>query len=313
MAIERVYKAIDPVAFISDGENSGVINITDTFCFKVKMIVILNADGMVPARFQVKRVNSKTQMILGQVKTSLHNRSDLSAYLLSLNSTVSAPEQPRPDIPDVDYNRATYEEEPTVAHRRILVDKYGLPYTIDNPMPTQLSDGSIEIGTVNAEIEVQLSHQDNVPDVGDVADSTQIGDGVEILQINPDGSITVKLNPLPPSNVKVMSTFNEVSSVPSNTITTVATYTVPVAKIAILETVDVSGSNIGTYTVEVNGVVKDKKRTWFNGPMSERFDFRTTSGGSVQLVAGDVVRAVITHKRPTVGDFSAKIDVIEIE
>jgi hypothetical protein len=42
---------------------------------------------------------------------------------------------------------------------------------------------------VNGELEVQLSHQDNVPNLGDVADSVRVGDGTNVLKVNPDGSI----------------------------------------------------------------------------------------------------------------------------
>jgi hypothetical protein len=61
--------------------------------------------------------------------------------------------------------------------------------TVTNPIYVRLSDGSISIGTVNAELEVQLSHKDNVPNAGDVADSVRIGDGVEELDLNTDGSV----------------------------------------------------------------------------------------------------------------------------
>ena len=71
-------------------------------------------------------------------------------------------------------------------------DESGNAFTLANPLPVELSDGSISIGTVNAEVEVQLSHQDNVPDAGDVADSVRIGDGTNELAVNADGSINVK-------------------------------------------------------------------------------------------------------------------------
>ncbi len=88
------------------------------------------------------------------------------------------------------------EHEDNADSKRVtFVDESGVitGYSADKPLFVQLSDGSIEIGTVNAELEVQLSHQDDVPDTGDIADSVQIGDGTDTLEINPDGSIKAPL------------------------------------------------------------------------------------------------------------------------
>jgi len=67
----------------------------------------------------------------------------------------------------------------------------GNPITTENPLPVQLSDGSINIDTLDAQLEVHLSHLDNTPDIGDVFDSIRIGDGTNQLSINPDGTINV--------------------------------------------------------------------------------------------------------------------------
>lgn len=72
-----------------------------------------------------------------------------------------------------------------------ITDENGNPYGPDNPLSVQLSDGSVNIGTVNAELEVQLTHLDNDPDAGDVHDSIRIGDGVEELAINADNEALV--------------------------------------------------------------------------------------------------------------------------
>jgi len=144
MAIEKHYEAISPVFFTADGQNNGIITVEDTFCFKVKMVIVINADGKDPLRQQIKRVLSNTQMILGEEHKSLHNRSDLSSYLLALNPTVKSPEQPRPNIPPADYERAAYEEEPTLAKRSYEVDKYGNPFTLDNPKPVTEAGFSFE-------------------------------------------------------------------------------------------------------------------------------------------------------------------------
>lgn len=61
---------------------------------------------------------------------------------------------------------------PTTAN---LKDENGDAYSPSNPLHVQLSDGSVNIGTVNAELEVQLSRKDNDPDAGDVHDAVRIG------------------------------------------------------------------------------------------------------------------------------------------
>ena len=98
------------------------------------------------------------------------------------------------------------------AKRVTLVDgdgNSGLGLTSDNPIFVRLSDGSISIGTVNAELEVQLSHKDNDPNSGDVADSVRIGNGEFEANVNEDGSFDVNmLNKLinkPHDDVETMS------------------------------------------------------------------------------------------------------------
>lgn len=222
MARERTYDRIPPSAFTADGEENGLVTIADTACYKVKMTVTLTADVLGIKNFVVNRVLSSTQMLLGPDNGPITGRANLLAYTMAANTTIEASEQKRPDYSDIDYERYAFEEEPTLAKRVFNVDKYGKSYTVGNPFPVRLSDGSVHIGTVNAELEVQLSHQDNVPDAGDIADSVQIGDGVEIIQVNPDGSINIKIIPgLSGTPIKYLEhkTFN------NTTETVVATFT----------------------------------------------------------------------------------------
>jgi hypothetical protein len=90
--------------------------------------------------------------------------------------------------------RAVYEEGPTSALRNVLVDHRGHFYSADNPLSVQLADGSINIGTVNAELEVQLAAEDNYPNLGDVHDSVRIGSGVlgTYLEIYPSKDIDIR-------------------------------------------------------------------------------------------------------------------------
>jgi len=309
MAIERFYKRISPVNFTADGQANGIVTIDDTFCFKVKMKVVLEADGKDPLRLEVKRVLSKTQMILGPIDQPIHTRKDISEYVLGINPTVEAPEQERPKIPPSDYERATYEEEPTVAKRVIPVNKYGEPNSPENPLYAQLSDGSIEIGTVNAELEVQLSHKDNDPDAGDIHDSVRIGDGEETASIS-EGALDVNFV-LTSDNV-IKSTYSEILNVANSVNQVLVTYTVPVSKTARLQISSFSGQNIAEYTITLNGTPIDKKRTYFGGSLNGCFDFRNFPGGGLSLLSEDEIVVEVTHNRPMTGNFNGRIQVLEI-
>jgi hypothetical protein len=134
---------VGPFAFIEDGKSNGIVKIEDASCFKVKMTVILTADGKDSLQLEIKRVVDFNTLILGPTGQGIYTRSDLSGYTLNLSPSLKAPEQERKKIPDVDYERAVYEEEPTVAKRSVLVDKLGRSYSENNPFPIkQISDSA---------------------------------------------------------------------------------------------------------------------------------------------------------------------------
>lgn len=194
--------------------------------------------------------------------------------------------------------------------RRIKhVDEFGSPINTQNPLPVRLTDGSLNIGSVNAQLEVQLSHAADTPDPGDVPDSVQIGDGQDILEVNPDGSINVNVVTGSSSNTK--NFYNEVSSVVSSTPTTVVSYTAPVGKVSFLDRVFVSGTNIAAYSVKRKGTVIDKKRSYFGAALNVEFSF-FSGEGSLNLDPGDVIIVEVEHFRPNPGDFNGRIQVIEV-
>lgn len=188
--LEKRFSAVAPQALTANGTAEGKITVADTRLFKVKQKIFLQSSTQQPRDgLEVKKIINITEMIVGPEKSAIHITSDVSDFLVADTATVAANEQFRPIIPSEEFNRAVYEEEPTVAIRSMLVDKEGNDYRVNNPLPVELSNGSVNIGTVNAELEVQLSHKDNFPNVGDVADSVRIGDGAHELAINSDGSI----------------------------------------------------------------------------------------------------------------------------
>lgn len=194
---EKRFYAIPAQALTADGTVDGTITIAKTFCWKVGQIITCVSSTVQPRRLKIKAVLSETTIKVGEIDTPIYKFTDVSSLLVADTAMIELHDDydsnRRPVIDLHEIQRQVYEEEPTIALRSHLVDWLGRSYCVDNPIPVQLSDGSIDIGTVNAELEVQLSHQDNVPDAGDVADSVQIGDGVEILEINPDGSINVDI------------------------------------------------------------------------------------------------------------------------
>lgn len=196
------------------------------------------------------------------------------------------------------------------AKRVTLVNLDGTQNSPENPLYVQLSDGSINIGTVNAELEVQLSHKANDPDAGDVADSVRIGDGVEEMAINPDGSINAVVVPST-SSALIKSTFNSVSSVPTSVSTLIHSLVVPASPVTFLHKIFVSGQNIATFQVKINSITVDLKRTYFGGSLDLVFDFSNGSSG-LKLSTGDLVEVFVEHQRPMVADFNARIQTVEV-
>ncbi len=304
--LEKRFPAVAPQALTSDGTSTGVVTVADTSLFKVKQEVILSANTL-PNRddVEVKNVLSPTQLVVGPKTGDITSVSNVSAYTVALSAAIFANAQLRPKISSDHFERAVYEEEPTVAKRVILVDKFGQKYETDNPLPVQLSDGSINIGTVNANLDVQLTDKESAPGEEDY-DVTRVGDGVNQLKVNTDGSINVILENSVDQPEVVVSEFNQVSSVASSVTTNLLTFSIPVAKRLILTRVEVGGTNIATYELYINNAISGCKRTWFSGSLNETFDFTSSTGG-FELSAGDTVQVKVIHFRPDLGDFEARL------
>jgi hypothetical protein len=172
---EKRYYAIPPLALTANGTSEGLITISNTYCFKVGQVVLFKQAGTGIKRAKIQRITSETEFIVIEANEPIITKSKLDMSAFSIGDTVELLESKRPVIDLHEIWRQVYEEEPTVAVRSHLVDWLGRSYDTTNPMPVQLSDGSIDIGTVNAELEVQLSHRDNYPDAGDIHDSVRIG------------------------------------------------------------------------------------------------------------------------------------------
>lgn len=332
---EKRWAAVPPQLFTANGTANGEIKVANTAChfFKVKQKVFLTASSLSPLdNIEIKKILDDETIIVGPCGSNIHSTINISAYTTALGAAIVANEQMRSSVPLEEFTRAVYEEEPTVANRTILVDECGNRITDNNPLPVKIPAVEITIGDLDVQLDGVYNFVDNPdPDnVGVIAHNrnaiptdldqvnriTSVTSGnVHALDTsihNSNGTAIDTINPLPVVTVpgpgaSSKSFYNEVTSVATSVITTVITYTVPGATTAALQTIDVSGTNIAQFQVEVNTVVIDKKRTYFSGPFNEVFDFK----GSIPLVAGDVVRVRVLHTRPFVGDFNARLTVSE--
>lgn len=193
---EKRFYAIPAQALTADGASDGTIKVANTYCWKVGQIITCVSAVSSPRRLKIKAVLSETDIKVGDIDKPIYKFTDVSDLLVADNAMIELHDDnngnKRPTIDLTEIRRQIYEEEPTLALRSHLVDWLGRSYSTANPIPVQLSDGDINIGTVNAEVEVQLSHQDNVPDSGDVADSVQIGDGTRTANVSVDNELHVK-------------------------------------------------------------------------------------------------------------------------
>lgn len=175
---EKKWDAVPNQSILANGGTEGQIVVPDSTLFRVKQKVFLKSDAQQSRELIINGISKTGVLRLGKKGGAITDSEDLSDFLTADNAVIWAERQDRSAITPNDYERAVYDEEPVMAKRVTQVDPMGNKYSVTNPMPVRLSDGDINIGTVNGELEVQLSHQDGEPDSGDVHDSVRIGDGV---------------------------------------------------------------------------------------------------------------------------------------
>jgi len=137
-------------AFTANGDTLGRVTTTQAQNFKVKQQVILSSNTVGQQRLEVKRVESATVLYVGPISTPITTRSDISAYLVADSASIQAPEQPRPSIPEQEIERLTYEEEPVIARRVVLVDELGNKINASNPLPV---DATVTIPSVDVALD----------------------------------------------------------------------------------------------------------------------------------------------------------------
>jgi hypothetical protein len=113
-----------------------------------------------------------------------------------------------------------------------------------------------------------------------------------------------------PKANQLVNYINSVSSVSTNTLTTVLTYIVPnTVKKGYLIRADYSGNNIAKYTTTLNSNTISLARTYFGGDLNYTDEFGTENGIGILLNPGDVIQVQVIHSRPFPGDFEARIEV----
>ena len=303
MAFERNWPAVPPVAFTASGTTLGKITVTSAAGFKVKQEVVLVHPTRGRLNLQVKKVTSPTTVELGSVDKPIQDRVDLSAY--DTTTIIYANEQPQSKPTDKELNLASYDQEPTVAWREVIVDQFGNYISPTNPLPVQLSDGSINIETLNAELRVELTAKDNDPKAGDIHSSVRVGDGTNELGVNGDGSINV--NVIQSSSVSTPGlgiTYREVTAIASGSETTLISLVAPPSGLRISK-VMVSGENLALYKVSIDSNPVAAKRTWWNH-FNEEFVFDDVVKGLL-LTNGQVLTVTVLHNRPAAGNFEVTV------
>lgn len=126
---------------------------------------------------------------------------------------------------------------------------------------------------------------------------------------NDDGSINAKVEIVDSISVnkEALNVFGEVLLLASGASDMLVTYIVPLGKILFLQLVEFGGQNIATYTVLVDGTVIARRRTWFNGNLSDDFDFESYGNGGLKLEASQTVELQVENFRPDVADFEGRI------
>jgi hypothetical protein len=194
MAIERFWERQGPVAFTADGGQDGLVTVSDVICFKVKQKVVISSATQPDLQLEVKRVHGPTTLTVGPIrdkthpaksKHNLHSKEDISAYTVLDGAQIRAAEQPKSVPTPEDIVKATYEQEPTLAWRAMLVDKIGKAISDSNPLPI---DGTFSV-TLATTPDTQAIQNISVPNAN-TEFSINLPDGTKryFVRVRDDGA-----------------------------------------------------------------------------------------------------------------------------
>jgi hypothetical protein len=106
------------------------------------------------------------------------------------------------------------------------------------------------------------------------------------------------------------SQFFKITNIAAGIETDIATLTVPANHEYQLERIALSGNNVATYTLYVDGSPLEERRTYW-GYFNETFNF-TSDGQPESIEAGSVIRVTALHNSQSNGDFSARIQFFDL-
>lgn len=101
-----------------------------------------------------------------------------------------------------------------------------------------------------------------------------------------------------------IESFGEATAVASGVETTILSYVV--SGVFHLVRIEVSGTNIASYSVYYDGVRSNKLITYFGGSLSGVMDYSNGQAG-IQVPTGTIITIKVLHNRPDVGDFTARL------
>lgn len=114
-------------------------------------------------------------------------------------------------------------------------------------------------------------------------------------------------NPNNPSSLDGVNIYNEVSSIAIGSTQTVVTYTVPAGKTLFVRRIEFSGKNVATYHVVVDLINVATKRTWFNGNLSDEFNFNFNGEANLSVQENSIISLIVENFRPMLSDFEGRI------
>ena len=182
--LEKRWAAVLPQSFIANGTVDGEIKVSDSSLFKVKQQIIVKSNS-IPSRndLEIKRITDVNTVYVGLQKNNIDHRQDMSLYLVADGATIEAIEQKRSSVPEQEIERLTYEEEPVVARRVVIVDPLGKIYNNENPIPV---NASVSIGDVNVDINFDPNNP-NDPNNSDTGAYLRAPNG-DLVTVTQDGA-----------------------------------------------------------------------------------------------------------------------------
>lgn len=151
---EKSFLEVAPRPLLLDGSIDGILSIAGACQLKVGQKIYLISDTELPLQVKINQFIDDLSFYVGAPNKGVNDRIDVSAYLASDNSNISARKQPRPSIPQIDVLRYVYSEEPAMALRNVLVDSCGTVIDENNPLAVNPTPNIVDISAQITKIEI---------------------------------------------------------------------------------------------------------------------------------------------------------------